>query len=164
MLHRDGALTDLEVAIIADHRISLGLAGYVFSRTPGGPAAPDGTPRQYGTGYGGVLFRYATYSNLPIYASIGALVGGGVLSLYSSNYHTHSHESDSSGDDWQYNSENEGFFVFQPDVSLHVNATRWMRFSLTGGYRMATAVHRFGYDAKSLGGGFAGGSIDLGWF
>ncbi len=164
MLHRDGVLTDLELAVLVDHRLSLGLAGYVFSRTPEGPRAIDGTPREYAAGYGGLLLRYAAFApDFPVYASVGMLLGGGALNLHSQNVYCSNHD-DPHGDCYSPYSETEGFFVFQPDFSLHVNATRWLRFSATGGYRVASGVTRFGYDAKALGGGFGGGSIELGWF
>jgi hypothetical protein len=158
MLHRDGVVTDLEAAVIIAHRLSLGLAGYVFSRTPSGPPYA-GTPREFGTGYGGLLLRYAAFAqDFPIYVSFGALIGGGVLSLHPSPY-------SSTNQDYYYPvTYNDGFFVFQPDLSLHANATRWLRFSVTGGYRMATAAHHFAYDGAALGGGVVGASIDLGWF
>jgi hypothetical protein len=164
MLHKDGAVADLEVAILVDHRLSLGLAGYVFSRTPDGPRAFDGTPRQYGAGYGGVMLRYAALGSSPVYASIGMLIAGGVVSLHPQNGYYYSDQNSSDNCCYQQYNENEGFFVFQPDISLHANVTRWLRFTLTGGYRIATGATRFGYDAKSLGGGLLGGSIDLGWF
>ena len=164
MLHRDGVVTDLEVAVLADHRVSLGLAGYGFSGTPSGPRALDGTPRQYATGYGGVLLRYAAFANFPVYASVGMLVGGGVVNLHSGDAFANPEHHHSDACCYDQYSENEGFFVFQPDISLHANATRWLRFSVTGGYRFATAVNRFGYDATALGGVVAGGSVELGWF
>ena len=48
--------------------------------------------------------------------------------------------------------------------SLHVNATRWLRFGLTGGYRVATAVDDFDYGGDSMGGVVVGGNIEFGWF
>ena len=162
MLHRDGVVTDLEVAVLAEHRLSLGLAGYAFSRTPSGPHALDGTPQEYAAGYGGFLLRYAAFADFPVYASVGMLVGGGVVNLHAADFSSSDHHSEDCCYD-SYN-ENEGFFVFQPDISLHANATRWLRFSATGGYRFATAAKRFGYDGAALGGVVVGGSVELGWF
>ena len=162
MLHRDGVVTDLELAVLAAHRLSFGLAGYVFSRTPSGPQALDGTRQAYAAGYGGLLLRYATFGDFPVYASIGMLVGGGVLNLHPADFSSSEHHSDDCC--YDASTANEGFFVFQPDISLHANATRWLRFSATGGYRFATAAKRFGYDHTALGGAVVGGSIELGWF
>lgn len=156
LLHRDGVLTSLEAAVLIEHRVSLGLAGYAFSRSPRGPTALDGTRRDFTTAYGGVSLRYAAFTAFPVYVSLGVLIGGGVLNLredvdWSRGHHAHFDESD-------------GYFVVQPDLSLHVNATRWLRFSLTGGYRFASAVHRFGYDATAMSGALVGGNIAFGWF
>ncbi len=162
MLHRDGAIVDLSVAILVDHRLSLGIAGYFFGRTPDGPPLLL-MPREYQTGYGGMLVRYAVFSgDLPLYASIGALVGAGAISLVEDFDRTY---RDEDADDWDSrNADVRGYFVFQPDISLHVNATRWLRFTATGGYRVATAVNTFHYDAEAMGGAVVGGKVEFGWF
>jgi hypothetical protein len=54
--------------------------------------------------------------------------------------------------------------VVQPDITLHVNATRWLRFGVTGGYRFATAVDRWHYSAQDMSGAVVGANIELGWF
>lgn len=156
MLHRDGVLVGGEGAALLDHRLSLGAAGYGFSRTPSGPNAPDGTSREFFTGYGGLLLRYAVYSDIPLYASFGVLIGGGAVTLA-----PRSHDHDEADD---HDVEVRGFFVMQPDISLHVNATRWLRFGLMGGYRLASGIDDFGYGSESISGVVAGGNIEFGWF
>jgi hypothetical protein len=159
MLHRDGAVIDLSGAILVDHRVSLGIAGYFFSRTPSGPNYFL-TPREYRASYVGAFVRYHVYGDFPVYASVGALVGGGMLWLGEDFDHDHNHD-----DEWNSEaSELRGNFVFQPDFSLHANATRWLRFTLTGGYRVATAVNDFGYDSEAMSGVVAGGKVEMGWF
>lgn len=158
MLHRDGVVVDLSGAILVDHRLSLGLAGYFFSRSPSGPNYLL-TPREYRASYVGAFVRYHLYGNFPLYASVGALVGGGFLWLGEELDH-HDHSDDYNGEA----SELRGNFVFQPDFSLHVNATRWLRFTMTGGYRVATAVSDFGYDSQAMSGVVAGGKVEMGWF
>ena len=66
---------DADSARRSEHRLTLGGAGYGFSRTPGGPPAADGTSRQFSSGYGGFVIRYAVYSDIPLYASFGVLIG-----------------------------------------------------------------------------------------
>jgi len=156
MLHRDGVLIGGEGGMLIEHRLTLGGAGYGFSRTPGGPPAADGTSRQFSSGYGGFVIRYAVYSDIPLYASFGVLIGGGAVSLAPHPQHN--------GDMHAENIEVRGYFVLQPDVSIHVNATRWLRFSLTAGYRVATAVEAFRYQADDVGGVVLGGNIQMGWF
>lgn len=167
MLHRDGVVTDLEADVLVEHRLSLGLAGYIFSRTPRGPATYDGVPREFATAYGGLRVRYAFFAeHFPLYASAGVLVGGGVLSLQDRDFRRRNgcgsawDDDCSEDDDARY----AGYFVVQPDLAVHANATRWLRFSLTGGYRVASAANALGYGAAALSGVVAGGSIDIGWF
>ncbi len=52
----------------------------------------------------------------------------------------------------------------QPDLSLHISPTRWLRFGVMVGYRFATAVEDFDYDASAVSGVLAGGNIQGGWF
>jgi len=157
MLHLDGVLVGGEGALLIDHRLSFGGAGYVFSRSPGGPPAPDGTSREFFVGYGGVLLRYAVYSDLPLYASFGTLIGGGAVTLAPRHH-------DDNGDDHDDQVESRGFFVLQPDVSLHANATRWLRFGVTFGYRIATAVDQFDFQSGDMSGPVVGGNVQGGWF
>jgi hypothetical protein len=161
MLHRDGVVVDLSGAILIDHTVSLGIAGYFFSRTPSGPDYFL-TEREYRASYVGAFVRYHIYGDFPVYASLGALVGGGMLWLGEELY---DHDDYHHDDDYNSNaSQLRGNFVFQPDISIHTNATRWLRFTLTGGYRVATAVNDFGYDSQAMSGVVAGGKIEMGWF
>jgi hypothetical protein len=160
MLNRDGALLGFEGALLIAHRLSLGLAGYGFSRSPAGPADWDGTAREFGTGYGGFVGRYAFFTHSPVYLSVGILLGGGAAVLHE-NW-----EADES-DDWDEedheSSQGDGFFVVQPELSLHVNLTRWMRLGLTGGYRATSGVSRFGLSEGDLNGVVLGGNVQFGW-
>jgi len=151
--------------VLVDHRLSLGLAGYAFSRTPNGPDAYDGTPREFSTIYGGVLLRYALFADFPIYGSLGVLAGGGALVLRDKWEYYRNRDVDPTSDEYVPPREtSQGYFVLQPDLALHMNATRWLRFSLTGGYRIATGVERWAYKSKDMSGAVVGGSVDLGWF
>jgi hypothetical protein len=154
MLHRDGVLIGGEGGMLIEHRLTVGGAGYGFSRTPSGPPAPDGTPRQFVAGYGGFMLRYAVYSDIPLYASFGVLIGGGAVTL------APEHHDDNHQDYVQVH----GYFVFQPDASLHVNMTRWLRLTMTAGYRLATSVDEFHYQSDDIGGVIVGGKIEMGWF
>jgi hypothetical protein len=164
MLHRDGAVVDISGAILVDHRLSLGLAGAFFTRSPNGPAFGI-VPREYQTVYGGFLIRYAFFGNFPLYASVGALIGGGTLALVEDFDHEYEPDDYHHDPGWDsHGSEFRGYFVAQPDVSLHINATRWLRFTATGGYRFATAAQDFGYDSLAMSGAVIGGKLEFGWF
>lgn len=160
MLHRDGVLVGGQGGVLIGHRLSIGGAGYGFTRTPDGPSLPDGTSREYTTGYGGLMLRYAAYSSsFPVYASLGLVVGGGGVVL--APHHDHDDDDDDVDED---DVEGRGYFIAQPDLSLHLNPTRWLRFGLTVGYRFASSVEDFDYDAGAVGGVVVGGTIEAGSF
>jgi hypothetical protein len=160
MLDRDGALLGFEGALLVAHRLSLGLAGYGFSRSPEGPADWDGTAREFGTGYGGFVGRYAFLTHSPVYLSVGILLGGGAAVLHESVDFDDSEDWD---EDDHEDGQADGFFVVQPELSLHVNLTRWMRLGLTGGYRATSGVSRFGLSERDLNGVVLGGNVQFGW-
>jgi hypothetical protein len=163
MLDRDGVLVGAEGALLLDHRLSLGFAGYGFSRTPSGPPRANGMPREYATGYGGFLVRYAAFADFPVYGSLGLLIGGGGVTLAPD----HDYDDDDWDDDWDDDNWDDedfrGYFVVQPDISLYTNATRWLRFGFTAGYRFATEVDEYGFDASALSGVVLGGTVQAGW-
>jgi hypothetical protein len=163
---RDSGLGSLEAALLLDHRFSLGLVGYGFSRTPRGPDASDGTRQEFGAAYGGLAIRYSWLSNLPVYPTFGVVIGGGAVNL-----HRESDWDDDWGHDWHDHDDDDWssgrfdpFVVVQPEVAVHANATRWLRLGVNVGYRFTGGVGRFGLDEKDLDGVVAGGTIAFGWF
>lgn len=164
---RDSGLVSLEGALLLDHRLSLGLAGYGFTRTPSGPDSVRGEAREMGAGYGGLALRYSVFGNLPVYGTFGVVLGGGAVNLHR-DYGWDDEE------DWDdgFNHDEEAwdrgafdtFLVVQPEVALQANLTRWLRLGTTFGYRFAGGVGRFGLDDSDLNGVVAGGNIQLGWF
>lgn len=171
MLHRDGVVANGELALLVDHALAIGVGGAIFSRTPQGPDSIDGEPREYAASYGGLVLRYALYAeDLPVYASLGVLMGGGAVALYEERYGSgYDGDDDWDDDDWddggrdRQRADLKPFLVAQPELFLHVNATRWLRFGLGGGYRFASAVKDFGFGAKDTGGIVLGGNLHLGW-
>jgi hypothetical protein len=159
MLDRHGTMLGLEGALLIDHRLSLGLAGHGFSRTPAGPADADGAPREFAAGYGGFVGRYAFFTRSPVYASVGLLVGGGVVVLQRDWDGERSHYDNPDRDE----AEADGFFVVQPELSLHANLTRWMRLGLACGYRVTSGVQRLGLSESDLNGPVVGGNVQFGW-
>ena len=65
--------------------------------------------------------------------------------------------------DWQ-NGRFDPFLFVQPEIALNANATRWLRFGATAGYRFTGGVGRFGLSESDLNGIVLGGNIQLGWF
>jgi hypothetical protein len=165
---RDSGLMSLEGAFLFDHRLSLGVAGYGFTRTPRGPLSAAGEAQEFGAGYGGLAMRYSVFGNLPVYGTFGVLLGGGAVNL-----HGDYGWDDESGwdDDWEGDHDDawehgrfDTFLVVQPEVTLHGNITRWLRLGATLGYRFTGGVGRFGLGESDLNGIVAGGNIQLGWF
>jgi hypothetical protein len=169
MLHRDGVVANAELALLIDHSLAIGFGGGIFSRTPQGPDNIYGEPREFAASYGGLVLRYAIYAkDLPVYASIGVLAGGGAVALYKERYGSGYDSNDDFDDDFEDDYDHEDadvkpFLVAQPELFIHANATRWLRFGLGGGYRFASAVKDFGFEAKDTGGIVLGGNIHLGW-
>jgi hypothetical protein len=156
MLDRDGGLVGFEGALLLAHRLSLGVAAFGFSRDPAGPPALDGGKREFGAGYGGFVIRYAPWINLPVYPAFGVLIGGGAAVLHRDDF---DHDDSGNDDDAQA----DGFFVAQPEVTLHANLTRWMRVGVNAGYRLTSGVSRFGLTESDLNGVVLGGHIQFGW-
>lgn len=163
---RDSGLVSLEAALVLDHRLSLGFAGYGFTRTPAGPSSANGDAQELGAGYGGLAIRYSVFGNLPVYGTFGMVLGGGAVNLHR-DYGWDDEEGWDDGwdhdDDWE-RGHFDPFLVVQPEVTLNAGLTRWMRVGATVGYRFTGGVGRFGLGASDLNGIVAGGNVQLGWF
>jgi hypothetical protein len=165
LMDRDSGLVSFEAALLLDHRLSLGVAGYGFTRTPRGPAASDGTPQELGAGYGGFAVRYSLFGASPVYATFGVVVGAGAVNLH----RDHRWNDESDWDDWGDDDDDwdagrlDPFLFAQPEIALHANATRWLRFGVTGGYRFTSGVGRFGLHDSDLNGVVLGVNINVGW-
>jgi hypothetical protein len=157
MFGRDGAVVGLQGAVLINHRLALGLAGYGFTNPATGPNDLEGDAQYFETGYGGLTVRYSLMSDeLPVYVTIGGLVGGGAIELTD----RHGDEDLDLGDD----RADDVFAVFQPDVTLHANVTRWMRFGATAGYRFTSGVNHLGFEESDVNGVVIGGHVQFGSF
>jgi len=159
MFGQDGALVGLQGALLLDHRLSLGLAGYGWTNSQSAPPAADGTPQRFETGYGGATLRYSIYvSQLPVYFTVGTLIGGGAVVLNDA-------DDDSDRDfDFDSSSDEDVFAVIQPDITLHANLTPWLRLGLTAGYRFTSGVDRHGHQESDIDGFLVGGQVQFGRF
>ncbi len=167
MMGQDSGLVSFEAALLLDHRLSLGVAGYGFTRTPRGPATEAGTKQQFGAGYGGLAIRYSVFGGLPVYGTFGVVLGAGAVNLH----RDYGWDGESSwGDDFGRDDRNwdagrfDTFLMVQPEIALNANLTRWLRLGATVGYRFTGGVGRFGLSESDLNGIVAGGNIQLGWF
>jgi hypothetical protein len=154
MFGEDGAVVGLQGALLINHRLSLGLAGYGWTESQSGPADGAGYPQRFDTGYGGFTVHYSIFfDNVPVYLSLGTMIGGGAIDL-------HREDEDYADDDHA----EDLFAVVQPDVSLYANLTPWMRLGITAGYRFASGVGRSGFDESDLNGPVIGGQLQFGRF
>jgi hypothetical protein len=157
MFGRDGAVVGVQGALVLNHRLSLGLAGYGWTNAPPGPNDGDGQAQSYDMGYGGVTVRYSFYmQNLPVYLTAGALIGGGGIALTPDDLRDFEERDDNPRDDV--------FALVQPDLTLNANLTSWMRLGVTAGYRLTTGVGRSGFSESDVNGWLVGGQVQFGSF
>jgi hypothetical protein len=149
-----GALVGGEGGVLLDHRLSFGGAGYGWTRDARGPADVDGVARDLQLGYGGLAMRYSVLTGTPIYGSVGAVVGGGALVLHRDS----ANDSRAAGG----RDATDGFFVFEPQLSLQANLLRWMRVGVELGYRLTSGIGRLGYTESDLDGFTLGGTLQFG--
>jgi hypothetical protein len=156
MFGRDGVVVGGQGAVLINHRLALGLAGWGWSNPVEGPSAPNGERQHFDTGYGGVTLRYSLYlDSLPVYITVGTLVGAGAIDLT-----TRDHDDD----DFESSPEEDVFAVVQPDLTLHANLTRWMRLGVTAGYRFTSGVGQLGFTESDVDGFLVGGQLQFGSF
>jgi hypothetical protein len=163
----DSGLVSFEGALLFDHRLSLGVAGYGFTRTPAGPLATDGGAQQFGAAYGGFALRYSVFGGLPVYGTFGVVMGAGAVNLRRADGFSYEASWDSrygeDNRDWE-SGRFDPFLFVQPELALNANVTRWLRLGATVGYRFTGGVGRFGLSESDLNGVVAGGNLQLGWF
>jgi len=149
----DGVLTGVEGAVLLDHRLAIGVAGYSWATQQRVPNVGYLTEPYLHYGYGGLLIRYHVYiPNSPVYISAAALVGAGAVGL------TTTWDGD------LYRENSDIFFAFEPQLGVHVNFTRWMRAGLDAGYRLHSGIGSFGYSESDFNGVSLGGNLAFGWF
>lgn len=155
MFGEDGALLGVQGALLLDHRLHLGVAGYGWTNPQAGPDDLFGDSRRFQTGYLGGVVRYSLLRNSPIFLTLGALIGGGAVVL----------APEEEREDNEVEREDvDVFAVLQPEVAVHANLTRWMRVGLTGGYRLTAGVDKFGFDNSDVNGVVAGAQLQFGHF
>jgi hypothetical protein len=155
MFDKDGAVVGLQGALLFNHRLSLGLGLYGWTNPQEGPDNEFGEERSFQTAYGGATVRYSLFPQSPVYLSVGGLVGGGGVVLA---------RDDDDGDEDIRDEDADAFAVFQPDIAVHANLTRWMRIGVTAGYRFTAGVESFDYDESDVNGVVVGGQVQLGRF
>ncbi len=155
VLDSHGILVGGEAALLVDHRLAIGGAGYGLVNRVRGPDAPDGTESRLQLGYGGLLFRYHVLTGTLVYFSAGTLIGAGGVAF-----------TEYDGMDWDEDDDDHdenSFFVIEPALGVHMNLTRWARLSLNAAYRVVNGVETRGLDDSDISGPSFGASIQFGW-
>lgn len=150
----DGVLIGGEAALLFNHRLALGAAGYGWVTEPEEFEGADGIDRHMHVGYGGAVGRYAFFTDSMVYMTAGLLIGGGAVVMAPEVMG----RGDAIDDD-----DIDRFFAIEPQISAHVNLTRWMRLGLQGGYRVTAGITKFGYDDGAMSGPVLGGTMQFGW-
>jgi hypothetical protein len=135
----DTFIAGAEMALLFFHRLAIGISGYGVDPEPGDTVS---------FGYGGAIVRYHLPSaRRAFYLSLGALAASGEI-------------SDSASD--RGPNGGDAVFVFEPQLSGHMNITRWLRVGVDTGYRFVTGADRF--RERDFRGPVAGFHMQLGWF
>ena len=139
----DAFLAGLEFALLLDRRVTL---GFMAGGGASGPLDERGTHATLG--YAGAVFRYNFLFDGPFSFSLGAVAGGGAT--------THENNDDA------IEHRDDALFLFEPQISGHLVATRFLRFGVDFGYRLAAGVEL--YPVDEVRGPTAGFHVQGGWF
>ena len=146
---RDGFNPGAEFALRYRH-LALGIAG------GGVVTSADASGRAWTLGYGGVVARYELQRGAsPFYLSIGALAAAG---------DAHAEVAGAAAAGAPPHMIGDGLvWIFEPQLTGHLNLTRWLRVGLDVGYRFVAAPgpDLSGRDLRGVTGGV---HMQLGWF
>lgn len=112
---------------------------------------PGGTGRQLNMGYGGLYLEQMIAPNRLLHLSVGTLLGAGGASWIDRF-------------DRRIQTPTDGFFVVEPEVSVEVNVTRFLRVGVTGTYRSVSGLDLPGLPTAQLSGVTGGLSFKFGKF
>jgi len=131
-------LPGVRAALIIDHRVTLGLAGYwlesdletTVSRTNYIPETYKETPVSGATytidmEYGGFVLGYIFLPEQPVFLAMNTLVGGGEVT---------------SEDTLTRRAESDEFFIVEPSINVGMNVTPWFRVLVGASYRWVNGV------------------------
>jgi hypothetical protein len=149
----------LKGGLIVNDSFVIGFAGY-------GLAHPDRresyTGREYteypyiGFGYGGALVEYTFLPKNLFNFTIGTTIGGGGLEYY---------EQRDKDDDTERSGKHNSFFVIEPEVSAHINLTRFCKIGAGVSYRYVNGISGDpDFDDSDFSGLHGNVMVSLGWF
>lgn len=150
VLGNDSVWVGGEGALLLNHALSVGGGG--------GGIANQINPTQQTRldfGYGGLILRYHFFSSQVVNFAVGGLIGAGAIAVY---------DRGADHQDIEWDKVGETVFVFEPELGLYLNVTRWMRVGITGGYRFVSGVDKNDLSETDVRGAAGGGSLQFGWF
>lgn len=107
--------------------------------------------RQLTMGYGGLYLEQMFAPTKVIHVAVGTLLGGGGASWMDRQ-------------DRRVQTPTDGFFVIEPEVSIEVNVTRFLRIGLTGSYRRISGLGLAGLPTGTFNGPTGGVAFKFGRF
>jgi len=128
--NKDALILNIKGALVINHSIGLGLAGYGFFNNLD---KQNNNQDQYlAGGYGGFYFEPIFLSKSPVHLSFPILIGGGGVSTIPNDFWNYP------GSNYPYNYDM--FFVVEPGVELEFNMVKFFRVSLGATYRFTNGV------------------------
>ena len=122
---------------ILDHQLTVGGAGYGLAKNLRKEDGDYSENSQLGFGYGGFELGFIFGSDKLVHGSLHALIGGGGLSLWDPDAET---------------TDSGSYFVFEPELNLELNVTKFFRIGLGVGYRLVAGDDFYEYDYLDLSG------------
>jgi hypothetical protein len=118
----DGAFGGLRIGGILNDKLAIGLGVHTLLSEV--DVAPNGyhNPDDFDIVYGGLALEYRFFANKLVHASLGALIGGGQISLNSKG---------------GIPDEDIEFFALEPQLSVILNITESTEFGAAAAYRFA---------------------------
>ena len=130
--------------VYLNHSILIGVSAAALTNDIRVPDEHATTPFQnlsYMYGQVGGMVEYTMASEKAVHLAFNLFTGAGFTLQYDRNAWHDDHEFD-----WDYNEDEDWFFVAEPGVTVEFNVFRWMRFSPGVSYRAA-----FNSDGRGLG-------------
>lgn len=112
---------------IINHTLVIGGGGYGLTNDVEANALGPSNKKYIDFGYGGFEVEWVMNSDKLVHFSVHTLIGGGSVAYQREDSTDRAEDLD-------------GFFVLEPGVTLDLNVTTWMRFSVGASYRYINGV------------------------
>ncbi|MDD5223091.1 MAG: hypothetical protein PHE84_03800 [bacterium] len=134
-----GAVVGVRGGWILDHQFTVGGGGYVLLSNLNQGQGDLSEEADLTFSYGGLELGYTFWPDKLFHGNFLALIGGGSLSMMNN-------------DDDEFLLESNDYFVFEPELNLEMNVTKFFRIDLGLGYRLVAGDEFYEYDYMDLSG------------